>query len=187
MDIDALVPIESNEPSSASGSKPSKEQQKPSESSSGQDDQAQAEGKDSQSSSLDLTQHFAKEATEHKSVVPLPTTRDRFLESQLVVPGIALKKFLQVSQSTEGLGETREAVDVKNYVGVMGTDSYRMYKQSRPRVCALMMGDISSDPHFWQHAQDQLKGHPVGAICFFNTFEGQWSEALGSKTEVLLT
>lgn len=125
---------------------------------------------------LILTQRYGREAvaTEKTSTV---TTRERFLKSKLIVPGIALKKFKQL--------ETASKVTLHQCAGVMGTDHVQMYKVSKPRACNLSMGSVIADPaEFWNHAEIHCKNHPLGAIIMFDNFEGNVPEARMIKKHV---
>jgi len=120
-------------------------------------------------SSKDITQMFGKEALESKAVVPCMTAKELFLDSELILPGIGLKKFKQL----ECCG-----AELANYVGVFGKDQCTMYKQTKPRACTLMMGDFLSDrDSFWKYALRQCKQYPVVAICFFDVFSEDPAEA----------
>ena len=117
----------------------------------------------------DLTQLFGLEATEKVELEAGQSVKEQFLASELVVPGIALKKFWQI-QTTEH--------DGNKYLGILAKDECKMYRVAKPRLCALAMGDVLSEPEkFWQLAVQQCKNQKVGGVFIFDSFEGDLAQA----------
>lgn len=170
--VDAAPVDPPQEPSSSSGiNAKDKDQQGLGQKDGAQTEKGQKEDKDHEDKSLDLTQQYGTDLEiKDTQGAEATTTKDRFLNCELVVPGIALKKLKQV--------ETTD-YPVNTYVGILGKSESRMYKVTKPHVCTMMMADFCSDTgKFWEHAERQCKNHSIGAICMFDSFEKDWSEAL---------
>ena len=109
----------------------------------------------------DITQDFLKMyqpkiSPEQEKV----TMRQLFMEADLLVPGIALKKFKQALAEDENRS--------KSYIATLGVESFTMYKTSRPKLFGMMMGNFQEDPiKFWQSSSQHLV-KPLGALFIFD-------------------
>lgn len=163
--------VDPAQPSSSGGSHPDKDAKK---ASSSKTPNQETEKEDKDQEITDVYGRDALELLEKSGNENAMSAHDRFMGCDLVVPAVALSKFKQV----ESLPDTEEQKRIESYVGVLGEDTCRMYKKTKPRLCCLMMGNYHEDEtRFWKHASTQLKDHPVGGIFTFDTFTGDISEA----------
>ena len=166
---------QSNQDASSSGPAPS---------SGSKDVPANSEAKDGASENpdpeLDVTNLYFKKAIEKGSHTKVgPTSRQRFLDCELVVPATTLKKFKQLDPTE---------YNISNYVGVLAQDRCKMYKTFKPRLCAMMMGDfMENQDSFWSLVVRQCKNQPAGAFFFFDTFAGDQSQAWNDMDLALAT
>ena len=123
----------------------------------------------------DLTQFYAPESqAAPESKVDL---KELFLAADLVVPGIALKKFKQALSA---------AANAPDYFGVMGLSTVKMYRKERPSVEKLAMADMSQHRDwFWAQAGKHLGGLEAGVLLVPTGSNMHPSEATWPKCCVL--
>lgn len=92
------------------------------------------------------------------------SVKDRFLRAELVVPGIALKKFKQLLEDEEQT--------VAKYVAILGVSELKRYKHQRPTLQGMLMGNTESHATIWEHVSKQMKDLSVGAI--FTSLNSSW-------------
>ena len=79
------------------------------------------------------------------------SAREQFRDSDLVVPGIAVKKMkLAMDQSKQ---------DRENYIAVLGGDTVKAYRNEKPGVNKMILGDVLKYNHsFWAKVAKHLHG-----------------------------
>lgn len=134
-------------------------------------DSAAAFGQGDASENVDVTKSFLKMYQPKIQVgeQPKETQKDVFMQADLIVPGIALKKFKMA------------LVDSPNrstcYVAALGVEEMTQYKVQRPKLCGMCMGDHQSTPDsFWQATQRHLRDKPLAALIVFEDFQGQMQD-----------
>ena len=90
--------------------------------------------------------------------------RESFKNADLVVPGVALKKFkLAIT----------EAGNAEGYMAALGYREATLYKIPRPCLCSMTMGDVLGESSaFWSWVAQQVHGSKVGAIFVSDQFKG---------------
>ena len=84
--------------------------------------------------------------------------KDRFLATDLVVPGVALKKMKQAIDSQDG-------VSVDQYLAILSQGPLKRHKTTRPILQCMMLGDAVEDPDaYFQKMGDHFKGREVAAM-----------------------
>lgn len=117
----------------------------------GNDDQGEEAGKD-------ITQQFLPMLEKKKKdpEVSAETQKDMFKNADILVPGIALKKFA-LALSEENAPST--------YMAVLGVENFTMYKLARPKLCGICMGDFNASPEeFWAQTMSHLGTKAIAAI-----------------------
>ena len=95
--------------------------------------------------------------SEFKEQEKAEAPKDVFVKSDLIVPGIALKKAKQAVDTYQA--------DASQFLGVLGAAKVRMYKIERPGVQKQVMGKYHKDiKMFWKEVQKHLHGEPVKLI-----------------------
>ncbi len=92
-------------------------------------------------------------------------TKTCYMKAELIIPGIALKKFKQtlVEQPTRAGG----------YFAALAVAEVTMYKVKKPRLVAMCAGDVLADPQrFWNRAATHMGLHPLKALILFDGFKG---------------
>ncbi|CAJ1437547.1 unnamed protein product [Effrenium voratum] len=83
---------------------------------------------------------FSEQAATAKDKQPSKKeeAKARFTEADLVVPGVALKKFQQCL--------TQNAARARTYLAVLGSEVVNMYKQEKPKLAAMCCGSYEDHP-----------------------------------------
>ena len=96
--------------------------------------------------------------------------REAFMKADLIMPGIALKKFKMALAD--------DAARSQSYLGVCGVDDFTMYKTKRKRATGLCMGAFTPNPEqFWNLAAPHLRNKPLAALLVFEDFQATIEDA----------
>ena len=92
-----------------------------------------------------------------------PSTKERYLASSIVIPGIALKKAKQAMSQQPGSANT--------LVAILGEGECTCYRVTKPSVEKLVMGDIQKyGSQFWKKVSDHLKKKSAAVVILpFNS------------------
>ena len=106
------------------------------------------------------------------------TQKQLFMASDIVIPGIAIKKFKEAITETDA--------DSTTWVGVMGEASTTMYKKTKRSVEAVFMGTPSNQAEsFFKKLQEHLAGRKIAAVMLAsNACMGAVEAALLAKCYV---
>ncbi len=112
---------------------------------------------------LDVTNLYAPTAGQEPGEQDI-SAKDRFSRAELIVPGIALKKFKQCLEDEEQ--------SVAPFVAILGVSQLKRYKIQRPMLQNMLMGNTESHATIWEHVSKHMKDLSVGAI--FTAFNSSW-------------
>ena len=98
-----------------------------------------------------------EESTDEKN-----DAKTKFLEADVLVPGIALKKFKQALH--DEMGEGNE-INMESFLGVTSIGDFKRYKKSRHVLQRMAMGDVEAmKDKFWNSVAAHMKDHSIAAI-----------------------
>lgn len=131
----------------------------------------EAAGKDISSSFIPLEEEETGQATEL-------STKERFLRADLLVPGIALKKFKMSLDSCSG--------PTNHLIALLSSGDIERYKSTRPMLQCMIMGDLSQHADFWEEFSRHFKNKPVTAVVFPSSGEMTLPQAAAIGFDFLL-
>lgn len=88
------------------------------------------------------------------------SNKEKFVAADLLVPGIAMKKF-KLSLHDE-MGEGND-IQPESFIGILSVGDISKYKHTRPILKRMAMGDCMKE-RFWASVGSHLHGHPIAAI-----------------------
>lgn len=97
--------------------------------------------------------------------------KERFLNADLLVPGISLKKFKQALETCENTAD--------QYLALLSVTTITKYKVAKPILHTMVMGRVELDLDFWNQATHQLKGKPVTALMVAKNSPLTFEQVLG--------
>lgn len=114
------------------------------------------EGQENKKDPKDLTESFLA-LPDH--LVSVQTSKDRFLGAQLIIPGIAIKKFKQALEESGS--------EAHHWVAFCGAGTVKMYKQERPRLEGMVLGNLQSmEEKFHAKLPVHLNNYPITALMW---------------------
>lgn len=103
----------------------------------------------------DIAQSFVPIADFEKKSEP--TQQERFMDADLICPGICLKKAKMAFEGT--------VVAPLNALGIVGRGTIKMYKIEKPCLESMVLGNaVDYQEQFWQEVSMQIGSRKVGAI-----------------------
>lgn len=106
----------------------------------------------------DVTNNFLPMLDKKKKdpALSAETQKDMFKNADILVPGIALKKFaLALSEGNV----------FSTHMAALGVENTTMYKLAKPKLCGICIGDFKTNPDlFWATTMSHLGAKPIAAI-----------------------
>lgn len=94
---------------------------------------------------------------DYKPKASEPSAKETYMESDLVVPGIALKKMKQAMQT--------EGAIAQNYLAALAEDTMEMYKTKKPTLQKMVIADyVKYKDSFWKRVSEHFGDLKVRAI-----------------------
>ena len=152
--------------SGASKDTPSSKEKEEGMSGSSKDTPSSSKEKEEAATNMSLTAYFAQE-TPDLAMVPSHSqqlsTKERYMNGDLIVPGIALKK-MAMCLADEG----QEAST--HLLAILGVDKIKQYRTERPCLKGMVIGSMNSAEELWKAASGHLRAVRVGALFVFSNF-----------------
>lgn len=104
-----------------------------------------------------LENFFSPDIKLDEAPLAVRKTKDKFLESDLIFPAIAIKK-MQQAMSQEG------AIP-QNFIAVLGENTVEMHRTSKPGVRKMVLADICRFREtFWSHVSKHFQGIRISVV-----------------------